>query len=261
MRSYRSCRSGGPTAQSRGIARPRLSASLRTNPFCHVLSARLPVLAVLASLILAGPCAAQSAPPRTQSTTLQARSTNALGLWVGGSLSNGGLIGNIRRAHVGLVGLRYHRLLTPPPAHGRSSGPSLTYTADVIPVLFLSIPAEAIPTPPPTAPPSTPPESLTAWGIGVRPAGLRLTFRSAKRAQPFIAGSTGWAHFTRSVPSAQGKSLNFMFDVGAGVRVVVTPALVLTVGYRYHHLSNGFRGQINPGVDANLVQLGVTVTP
>jgi len=131
----------------------------------------------------------------------------------------------------------------------------------VIPVLFLSIPAEAIPTPPPTAPPSTPPESLTAWGIGVRPAGLRLTFRSAKRAQPFIAGSTGWAHFTRSVPSAQGKSLNFMFDVGAGVRVVVTPALVLTVGYRYHHLSNGFRGQINPGVDANLVQLGVTVTP
>jgi opacity protein-like surface antigen len=52
-----------------------------------------------------------------------------------------------------------------------------------------------------------------------------------------------------------------MFDVGAGVRVVLTPTLTLTAGYRYHHLSNGFRGQINPGVDANLFRLGVTVSP
>ena len=97
--------------------------------------------------------------------------------------------------------------------------------------------------------------------MGVRPAGLRLTFRPDEHLQPFLAGSTGLAFFNRSVPNALGRSLNFMFDVGAGVRVVVTSALILTAGYRYHHLSNGFRGQINPGVDANLFQLGVTVSP
>jgi len=63
------------------------------------------------------------------------------------------------------------------------------------------------------------------------------------------------------VPNALGRSLNFMFDLGAGVRVVLTPTLTLTAGYRYHHLSNGFRGQINPGVDANLFRLGVTASP
>jgi hypothetical protein len=47
--------------------------------------------------------------------------------------------------------------------------------------------------------------------------------------------------------------------VGAGLRLVLTTRTTLTVGYRYHHLSNGFRGKINPGVDANLVYLGVSL--
>ena len=204
------------------------------------------------SLILVGPCEAQPAD--------RPSSLNALGVWVGGSFASGGPIGNIQPARMGLLGLQYHRLLAPSPSQAGPRGPTLTYTADVVPAFFLSIPSEAIPRPPPNAPPPEASGSLTAYGVGVRPAGLRLTYRSAARAQPFIAGSTGLAYFPQSVPSARGKSLNFTFDVGAGVRVLLTPALVLTVGYRYHHLSNGFRGQINPGVDANLVQLGVTVT-
>jgi hypothetical protein len=214
---------------------------------------RPPLFAVLASFFLVGACAAQPAdrPP----------STNALGLWVGGSFASGGPIGNIQPAKVGLLGLRYHRLLAPSPSNARTRDLTLTYTADVIPVFFLSIPSEAIPTPPPAAAPEGGSHSLTAYGVGLRPAGLRLAYRSAARAQPFVAGSTGFAYFPQSVPSARGKSLNFMFALGAGVRVLLSPALAFTVGYRYHHLSNGFRGQINPGVDANLVQLGVTVTP
>ena len=240
-------------------------------PAPDVLPARPPLLAVLASLILVGACAAQPAadrpaltpspgdPPRAAS--LQTLSTNAWGLWVGGSVSSGGLIGNIRRARLGLVGLRYHRLLAPSSPHAGYRGLRLTYTADLIPGFFLSIPSEAIPSPPPAAPSSDASRPFTAYGLGVRPAGLRLAYRSAAWVQPFVAGSTGLAYFPESMPSTRGTSLNFMFDVGAGVRVLLTPALVLTVGYRYHHLSNGFRGQINPGVDANLVQLGVTVTP
>jgi opacity protein-like surface antigen len=61
------------------------------------------------------------------------------------------------------------------------------------------------------------------------------------------------------VPTDLGKQFNFTFDVGAGVQVVLTSNLLLTVGYRYHHLSNGFRGQINPGVDASLFHFGVAM--
>ena len=241
---------------------PRPHASLRTN-LLSTLSARLAVVAVLVSLAVIAPCAAQTAdsPPSTS-----APSTNAVSVWAGGSFATGRLIGNIRRARVGLVGLRYHRLLAPASPSPSFDGPTLTYTADLLPVLFLSIPSGALPSLPsdessPARMSSSRPQDRTAVGVGVRPAGLRLTYRPHKRVQPFVAGSTGLAFFDRSVPNALGRSLNFMFDVGAGVRVVLTPTLTLTAGYRYHHLSNGFRGQINPGVDANLFRLGVTVSP
>ncbi len=189
-----------------------------------------------------------------------------MSVWAGGSFSNGGLIGNIQHARVGLIGLRYHRLLVPPSSETRTEGPTLTYTVDVFPALFLSIPPNTV---------SAPPEGgilggeseaplykrgLDTYGFGVSPAGLRLTYRVAKRVQPFIAGSTGIAYFIQSVPNNWGKHLNFMFDVGAGVQVVLTSDLILSVGYRYYHLSNGFRGQINPGIDANLLHFGVAVS-
>ncbi|WP_263785413.1 acyloxyacyl hydrolase [Salinibacter grassmerensis] len=226
------------------------------------MHARLAVVALLVSLGVVVPCVGQ-----TTDSLAPAPSTNAIGVWAGGSFATGRLIGNIRRARMGLIGLRYHRLLAPSSRTPLSDGPTLTYTADLLPVLFLSIPAGALsplpsdrPAPERTSSPSRP-QGRTAVGVGVRPAGLRLTFRPDEHLQPFLAGSTGLAFFNRSVPNALGRSLNFMFDVGAGVRVVVTSALILTAGYRYHHLSNGFRGQINPGVDANLFQLGVTVSP
>ncbi len=190
-----------------------------------------------------------------------------MSVWAGGSFATGGLIGNIQRARVGLLGIRYHRLLAPSPPNPTPSGPTLTYTADLVPVLLLSIPSSALPQLPADASsteeatPVLPSQELTAYGIGVRPGGLRLTFRAAQHVQPFVAGSTGLAFFNRSVPNSLGRSLNFMFDVGAGVRIGLTSTLILTAGYRYYHLSNGFRGQINPGVDANLFQLGLTMSP
>ena len=255
--------SHGPGLRSRVLLewmRPRPHALLRTN-LLPILHARLIVLTVLVSLGVVVPCAGQ-----TTDGLAPAPSTNAVGVWAAGSFATGRLIGNIRRARVGLVGLRYHRLLAPASPSPSFDGPTLTYTADLLPVLFLSIPSGALPSLPsgessPARMSSSRPQDRTAVGVGVRPAGLRLTYRPHKRVQPFVAGSTGLAFFDRSVPNALGRSLNFMFDVEAGVRVVLTPTLTLTAGYRYHHLSNGFRGQINPGVDANLFRLGVTVSP
>ncbi|WP_157942141.1 acyloxyacyl hydrolase [Salinibacter altiplanensis] len=218
------------------------------------MHARLAAVTVLVSLSVVAPCVGQ---PTDSSAPGPAPATNAVGAWVGGSFATGRLIGNIQGAHLGLLGLRYHRLLVPSSPSPTPDGPTLTYTADLLPVLFLSVPSSA----PRSLSSDGFPSERTTVGVGVRPAGLRLTYRVGRRVQPFIAGSTGLAFFDRSVPNALGRSLNFTFDVGAGVRVVLTPTLLLSLGYRYHHLSNGFRGQINPGVDANLLQLGVTVSP
>jgi len=164
------------------------------------------------------------------------------------------------------MGLRYHRLLIPSTSETRTNGPTLTYMLDVFPAFLLSIPPGTVSAPPESGVPSTDSEAsvyrkgLDTYGVGANPVGLRITYRVAKRVQPFIAGSTGLVYFLQSVPNERGKHLHFMFDVGVGVQVVLTPDLILTAGYRYYHLSNGFRGQINPGIDENLLHLGVAVS-
>ncbi|PSQ98558.1 MAG: hypothetical protein BRD53_02125, partial [Bacteroidetes bacterium SW_7_64_58] len=100
---------------------------------------------------------ARSVPPADTSATppsppskpvaLQALSANTLSAWAGGSFSTGDLIGNIQRAQMGLVGLRYHRLLIPSPSKTKTGGPTLTYTVDVFPVLLLSIPPNTVAAP------------------------------------------------------------------------------------------------------------------
>lgn len=191
---------------------------------------------------------------------LQALSTNRLSVWGGRSFATGGPIGNIQQAQLGMLGLRYERLLLPRPPHTPKSvnGPTLTYTVDVFPVLRLSASSESIDPTSPDHPPAVREEDVETSGTGVNPAGLRLTFRAAKRIQPFLMGSAGLLYFGQPVPSERGKQVNFVFDVGAGIQAVLSPTLLLSAGYRYYHLSNGFRGRINPGVDANLFYFGVS---
>ena len=202
---------------------------------------------------------APAGPTTSVPVALQARSTNALHVWIAGTFATGGPIGNIPKAYLGQIGLRYERLLVPVAPHS-PDGPSLTYTADLLPVLFLSIPPETISVPPTTRTDPVQKHGLDTYGVGINPAGLRLTYRVAKRVQPFLEGSTGLTYFTKSVPTEWGKRFNFTFALGAGVQFVLTSDLILTAGYRYHHLSNGFRGQINPGVDANLLHFGLAVS-
>jgi opacity protein-like surface antigen len=64
-------------------------------------------------------------------------------------------------------------------------------------------------------------------------------------------------YFGAAVPDERGRRLNFAVGIGAGLQVLLLSGLSVTAGYRYHHLSNGFRGSINPGLDANLLFLGV----
>lgn len=189
-----------------------------------------------------------------------------MSLWFGGSFSTGGVIGKIRRSRLGLIGYRYSHRLIPVASEAPDSSPKVTYMADLFPAVFLSIPAEAVPslvTPyqDQRAEPRPQNRELNTYGLGASPIGLRINFRPTSRLQPFIGGSTGFVYFLRSVPNEQGKQLNFTADAGGGLQVILSPSVALLIGYRYHHLSNGFRGQINPGVDANLLYLGVSVSP
>ena len=238
---------------------------------------------MLLALLAVGPCVAQpteKGPASTRATADTSAATsstaspssvpgalspNSVGVWVGGSFASGGPIGNVPQSRVGMIGLRYrHRLV--PASSTAKTGLTLTYTVDVFPLLALSIPPNTVSFPPEGGELGGPSESalqkwgLDTYGFGTSPAGLRLSAPVTDRVKPFISGSTGLLYFVRSLPNEWGRHLNFMFDVGAGMEVVLTSDLHLSLGYHYHHLSNGFRGRINPGIDAHLLHLGVALS-
>ncbi|MFB6247356.1 MAG: acyloxyacyl hydrolase [Salinibacter sp.] len=178
--------------------------------------------------------------------------------WAARTISVGSVLGALRSGRLSLLGLRYTQTLIPTAGQAPSQfeAPTLTYTADLIPVARLHVPKDAMPA---LFVFDAPPErgALSTYGIGAYPLGLRVTFRSRGRIRPFVAGHTGGLYFFESVPDQRGRQFNFAVGVGAGVRVVLPHRLSMTLGYRYHHLSNGFRGSINPGLDANLLYLSV----
>ncbi len=198
--------------------------------------------------------------PPAQSPAL---SRSMISVWGAGSVTAGSILGQISEGWVGLLGLRYHRLLIPTANEDldRHNTATLTYTADLVPLAAVSIPKGTLPDSPSSAIQSVTEIGLSTYGMAVYPIGLRVGFRPSAPLRPFVAGHTGFFYLFDPVPDERGRQLNFAAGVGGGVTISLAPRTTLTLGYRYHHLSNGFRGSINPGLDANLLYVGIGLSP
>lgn len=96
-----------------------------------------------------------------------------------------------------------------------------------------------------------------AYGAGLSPLGLEARVRLTDRVTFFGAGAAGWLWFTRAVPEPEARAFNYTFEFGGGTRILVGEALRLRVGYKFHHLSNLYTAAVNPGVDGNMVYVGL----
>ena len=173
---------------------------------------------------------------------------NEFGVWGGVSPFSSTLLGQTEDVRLGVVGLRYSRRL----AEGEAV--AFKYTLDAVPFLLMSFPRFEL------SPGGVVRRTRdTAYGAGLHPVGFQLNFRPRKRVQPFLGTSGGFIYFADPVPDARGKSFNFTFDVGGGVQLINPGGRALTFGYKYHHLSNAYRGLINPGFDSNLFYFGYSV--
>lgn len=201
---------------------------------------------------LAVPDSADSTEHAVASSPLQLRThMNGWGAWIGGSLHASTLIAKTEGARFGLAGLQFGRVLA------TEDDMAVRFTTDLIPVAVLTYPK------PPPSEGATPadvisPPSLSAYGVGVVPVGLQFVYRADYAVQPYFGGSGGLMYFPDPIPDGRGRKLNYTFDIGVGLRWVLGEHRVLTVGYRFHHLSNGFRGEINPGFDANIIFIGLS---
>jgi hypothetical protein len=143
-------------------------------------------------------------------------------------------------------------------AVGRGSGWGLEYPLRIVPLaLVRNNPTDFAR--PNTAGPgwtisSSPPRAST-YGFGVKPIGMRGWVGSGHVGmQAEVSG--GLMRFGSPLFAANGAQFNFVAELGVGVRIDVPGRGRTVLGYRWHHLSNGGLGEVNPGLNSDVLSLG-----
>jgi hypothetical protein len=99
----------------------------------------------------------------------------------------------------------------------------------------------------------------TIYGAGASPLAFRFTLLPSARVAPYIDAGGGFLLSGKPIPYQvdDGTKFNFTFHVGGGVRLTLDPRWEVFAGYRWFHISNAYRTSINPGIDANLFEMGL----
>ncbi|MBA2494521.1 MAG: acyloxyacyl hydrolase [Acidobacteria bacterium] len=194
----------------------------------------------------------------TNQLTEYSNKPNEIGFWGGTSTFHKDLRGPSAGGNFQMVGFRYsHRMLD-----GKSI--KLRYILDLIPVAVLNYPRER--------PFQTAANTIeivrdrkTIYGLGFAPGGLQLNFRNRKKYQPFVAGGLGFMYLTQVTPDlrtplqprATGAKINYTADFGGGLEIGLKNNKNFIIGYKYHHLSNLYTGNMNVGYNSNFVYAGM----
>ena len=101
------------------------------------------------------------------------------------------------------------------------------------------------------------PGRRTTYGFGLEPVGFDFNFRRRHRFQPVVGINGGFAIFRRDVPVSNSNSFNFTFSLRGGMQIFTSQSRSVTIGYRFHHISNANTGNpFNPGIDSNFIYAG-----
>jgi hypothetical protein len=172
-------------------------------------------------------------------------------------------IGNTNDRDLLLIGVRARWLLS-------VDGPvELAYTADLLPaVVSTGMPAYTFATVPgPLCPPNqtcAPPiitemSRKTVYGFGAAPLGGEMRYRATRPLAFVLRGSAGGVYFSRPIPDPDERRFNFIFDIGAGAEWRFSRRVAMTAGYRLNHISNAGRGPVNPGMNSQMLELGLNL--
>lgn len=90
---------------------------------------------------------------------------------------------------------------------------------------------------------------------GFSPVGLQYSFWPRHGIRPFISSTAGYVFSTRPIPTSEAGSFNFTFDFGAGIEFFRSRTRSIQVEYRFHHISNHYTADVNPGIDNGVFKL------
>jgi len=96
------------------------------------------------------------------------------------------------------------------------------------------------------------------YAVGVTPLIAKLYVGADNRARWFGSVGAGGVIFDRKTPVDEARAMNFAIDFGVGVDVALrNGGTVASVAWRYQHWSNAETARLNPGIDANLLVMGL----
>lgn len=225
-------------------------------PSLRLLQLSIQVLVFVSVLMLfsattsAQPADSTPNSPQPQSEGIQ-KGWNEFGVWGGISFHSPTLIGKTPEARFGNVGLRYGRVLA------ASETVAFSWTIDAIPVAVLSNPRFTLVPSGSGFVVTQSRKSVYAWGAA--PIGLKFNFRRNRRVQPYGHATGGFLYFNEEVPLSGAARFNFTYDFSGGVQIVNSDRKAFTIGYKYQHISNGYRAPLNPGVDVQMLFVGFSV--
>lgn len=208
-------------------------------------------LMACAALSVAAPSSAQSGTPRADPDG-RARWS----VWTGLAWQTPRLFGDTPNRELLLMAARFRMPLN------RGGSVVLSYSVDLLPVMVIAgryfdvlrtlhppcdtcsntVSGAGIPVFGPRA---------RAFGMGVSPVGLELSWPRSHSPQLALNAGAGIATFTRDVPVDGARKFNVTAHMGAGMRFRAGASNILTLGYKLHHLSNAGTA-LNPGLDSSV---------
>lgn len=179
---------------------------------------------------------------------------NEFGFWAGGSFKATTAFGGLTEAEARdrkmfLAAFRYGRTLV---ANDRVA---LQYTLDVIPVALAT--GNIISST--TVGPVTAFERDTTYGAGLTPIGLQLDFANGSRVHPFVHVNGGGLIVCEAVPLPDSGRFSYVGEAGTGMRIFTSERRAVTLGMRFHHISNGDRTGTNRGLNQFVFYAGFSV--
>jgi len=179
---------------------------------------------------------------------------NELGFWAGGSFGATTAFGGLTDAEADdrkffQIGIRYGRTLY------ANDSVALQYHLDAIPLavatgnLVVNTRVAGV----------TTFRRETAYGAGVTPLGLQLDFANGSKVHPFIHVNGGLLIFNESMPLPDAGRVALVGETGGGVRIFTSDRNAVTLGVKFHHISNGDRSGANRGLNQFVIYGGFSI--
>jgi Lipid A 3-O-deacylase (PagL) len=182
------------------------------------------------------------------------RGDNEFGGWGGVSLKATTIFEGLTEAEAAdrkffLAAFRYGRTLA------ANDSFALQYTFDAIPLAV----ATGVITSRTTVAGVTTFQRETAYGAGIAPIGFQLDFANGSKIHPFLHVNGGFLGFTKEVPIEDSGKFAFTLEGGGGVRIFTSGRRAVTLGLRFHHISNGNRSGANRGLNQFVFYAGFSI--